>query len=613
MPLVRKLVFFIVLIVVSSCGSSDGKIQRSVVTANAGPDIEVIEAATVQLSGSGSDSEGSHLTFQWSQVSGPTVSLSSPGSPNPTFEAPVASVSEPADIVLRLAVSNDQNTHAQDEVTVTIRASDFLVFRAAKESLNSFELYKYDVALDATTKLSGPMTAGGNVIEFSISPDGRYVAYLADQDTDGSIELYVAPSDGGSWRKISGASTTIDLNRGIRWAPDGASLLFLTKLALYVVDADGSRLYEVSEPFGPSGGFFFDGRWSSDSRYIAYVGRYTAEPIADSEYRLYLHDMTAPGGADQDVLVYSGDSSGLNFVRWSPDSSRLAFQVAPSGTVGHILFVSKLDGAAPLSLSDFAWWYEWSPDSEQVVFEEDLDRDFIGEVIVASRDGSYRTQLNSNQEARGMLGILRWSPDSSRVAFMVRDDNTSPYRLFTARRDGTLATRISYRNVSTSDVRFFVWSTDGSRIAVGERMDISGANSAIVATADGSVVYEASEPPSDAVGVDFGYAKNVWSPDGSYLAWRSAIDSSGTLGLYVANVNSLETKLVTPLPSQVAGQMQSYGHWSSDSSALAYTSQQDSATRTELYISSLDGSMNILASGSMTDQGMVADDFSWSP
>jgi Tol biopolymer transport system component len=53
-------------------------------------------------------------------------------------------------------------------------------------------------------KLNPPMVPGGDIVNgnsgnipsLSISPDGEWVAYMADQETDGVDELYVAPIDG---------------------------------------------------------------------------------------------------------------------------------------------------------------------------------------------------------------------------------------------------------------------------------------------------------------------------------------------------------------------------------------------------------------------------------
>jgi Tol biopolymer transport system component len=46
------------------------------------------------------------------------------------------------------------------------------------------------LSVDAVTKLSGLMVAGGEVNSFEISPDGNYVVFRADKDLAGKIELY---------------------------------------------------------------------------------------------------------------------------------------------------------------------------------------------------------------------------------------------------------------------------------------------------------------------------------------------------------------------------------------------------------------------------------------
>ena len=63
--------------------------------ANAGPDQEVNAENVVTLDGSGSsDPDGDPITYSWRQIGGPTVQLSNPQSPNPTFTAPSPAPSE---------------------------------------------------------------------------------------------------------------------------------------------------------------------------------------------------------------------------------------------------------------------------------------------------------------------------------------------------------------------------------------------------------------------------------------------------------------------------------------------------------------------------------------
>lgn len=85
---------------------------------NAGPDQTVNSGAVVQLAGSGSDPDGSPVTYTWVRTSGPAVTLSSTAIPNPTFTAP--SVSAQTDVVLELRVSDGTDTRS-DTVTITVR------------------------------------------------------------------------------------------------------------------------------------------------------------------------------------------------------------------------------------------------------------------------------------------------------------------------------------------------------------------------------------------------------------------------------------------------------------------------------------------------------------
>jgi len=87
-------------------------------TADAGPDATVAIGDTVKLDGSKSkDPDGDPLTFEWSQVDGPTVTLDKPQTVAPSFVAPSVTAATP--ITLKLKVS-DGKGWASDTVVITV-------------------------------------------------------------------------------------------------------------------------------------------------------------------------------------------------------------------------------------------------------------------------------------------------------------------------------------------------------------------------------------------------------------------------------------------------------------------------------------------------------------
>lgn len=89
-------------------------------TADAGPDQNVTEGATVTLDGSVStDADDGIQTYQWTQVSGTSVMLSDTMAINPVFTAPsVAQTCE--SFTFRLTVTDLSAMHSSDDVSITV-------------------------------------------------------------------------------------------------------------------------------------------------------------------------------------------------------------------------------------------------------------------------------------------------------------------------------------------------------------------------------------------------------------------------------------------------------------------------------------------------------------
>ncbi len=88
-------------------------------TAYAGVDTTVNEGDTLILDGSGSsDPDGDIVTYLWSQMSGPSVTLSSDTAQSPTFVAP--EVAETLIFTFVLVVSDGQADSQPDSVSITV-------------------------------------------------------------------------------------------------------------------------------------------------------------------------------------------------------------------------------------------------------------------------------------------------------------------------------------------------------------------------------------------------------------------------------------------------------------------------------------------------------------
>ena len=92
--------------------------------ADAGPDQTVGEETVVTLDGSArSDPDGDALTFAWTQLSGPQVTLSDAGSATPRFTAPPVGGGGAA-LAFRLIVGDGSAASQPDMVTITVRDAD---------------------------------------------------------------------------------------------------------------------------------------------------------------------------------------------------------------------------------------------------------------------------------------------------------------------------------------------------------------------------------------------------------------------------------------------------------------------------------------------------------
>jgi Tol biopolymer transport system component len=96
--------------------------------------------------------------------------------------------------------------------------------------------------------VSDPTVAGSNVFQFQWSPDGAWIAYMADQLVDDRVDLYVAPPGGGGSTQVSGTPVLGGRVGFFDWSADGSRLVYQAdqlvddQLELFVAAPDGSAV-----------------------------------------------------------------------------------------------------------------------------------------------------------------------------------------------------------------------------------------------------------------------------------------------------------------------------------------------------------------------------------
>jgi Tol biopolymer transport system component len=245
------------------------------------------------------------------------------------------------------------------------------VFLADKDTDNVFELYSTPLNSNAPVKISGVLAANGDVSDFKISPDGSRVVFVADKDTDTMFELYSTPiaDNSGAPIKLSGALVTGGNVSEFAISPDSQRVVFVADkdtdgtvelFSAHVADNSAApvKLANVSIAGGRVADDFLI---SPDSQRVVYL----AENDAAGVFDLY----STPLATSAPVKIASALSVGtyIRSHKISPDSQRVVFRATDSSEFDNrddVLYSTRIadNTLAPINISQSSTATDGVPD-----------------------------------------------------------------------------------------------------------------------------------------------------------------------------------------------------------------------------------------------------------
>ena len=449
------------------------------------------------------------------------------------------------------------------------------VFMADKETAGTVELFASSDDGTDIIKLSGNLVAGGDVVDFKVSPNGILAAYVADQSTDQVFELYVVPVDkaaGESAVKISG--------------------FFMA----------GNGIEELSP-----GEYAF--AWAPDSSWIAY--------LADQRIAGVVELFSNQHDGNSATTRRLSNLPTLEF-KWAPDSSLIAYKAGPTVNDGVNLYTTTVDqlfsqqitsGLPPgRQASEFAWSpVVIPPDTFRIAFIADKTSQGLFQLWTTSPNDSNNVLVSGNLILSSEVVTFAWAPDSSRISYIADDEEDEVFALFTTLPAAPGITKISGDLVNGGDVAEFAWAPDSSRIAfIADRLSNDIFELFTNLPSAGDLVKISADLTNDGDVIEF-----AWAPDSSLIAYAADQDTDGKFELYTSPPDS-DTGNSKVSGTPMAGSGVADFSWAPDSSRLAYIADQNTADVFELFAATPDGSVNDLVSGPQAAGGNV-EEAEWAP
>lgn len=347
---------------------------------------------------------------------------------------------------------------------------------AADQAYDARELWVLDLAEDGyAQRVNPPLEFLGGVgpyegeWPFAWSPDSTRLLYSGWLDDPDEVDLYVTDVSGPSPGPAVRLTDALDGNvRRYAWSPDGSAVSFEISSpsgGLYVarLSCDG-----VEGPWQVAGSGGFE-KFAADGDTLLYLA--PVEGGAEDEVAIHRADLTVTPPVSSAVTESLVLSLPGQQHQWSPTGERLAIVSGRrlnvlDATTGLHHVVNP-----PLVPNGWVQSYAWSPDGDSIAYvanQDDYLRLELYHVDMSGPTPVRKRKVSPPVDHDIRVDSIRWSPDSARLAYRANQDVATRTEIYAgARAGGVVAQPVKLNADLTRDgaeVFRFLWSPDSARM-----------------------------------------------------------------------------------------------------------------------------------------------------
>jgi Tol biopolymer transport system component len=272
-----------------------------------------------------------------------------------------------------------------------------------------YGIFQVDLDTLKRRRLTQPSLGDGDW-RFEVSPDGATLATIRFTGP-GAGDLFLSPMQGGEPRRLTEWNGNLS---GVAWMPDGKELVYSLEGRLWRIPADLARPGRGTPIAGIP---------------MQAIGLSISRPGRGHAARLAFKSASHQIGLRRVDLASAGDGETFDRIqrfvpatrvstpgRFSPDGSRVAF-VSNRASAGPELWVAASDGAEPRQLTSFEgsggmFAGSWSPDGTRILFEMALEGN--SDIYVVAAGGGKPLRLTT---APSLERTAEWSRDGKWIYY----------------------------------------------------------------------------------------------------------------------------------------------------------------------------------------------------